>query len=109
MDHSEKSLEQRSQELQSTFEELLGSRNVYYNPPASVQMRYDAIVFTRSGIENTFANNYVYGQKHRYEVTIITRDPDAPVIDKVSKLPMCSFGSHFVSDNLHHNIFTLYR
>lgn len=109
MDHLQKSLEQRSQELQSTFEELLESRNVYYNPPASVQMRYDAIVFTRSNIENTFANNYVYGQKYRYEVTVITRDPDAPIIGKVSRLQMCSFNRNFVSDNLHHNVFILYR
>lgn len=104
-----KTLEQRSQELQSTFEELLGSRNVYYNPPESVRMRYDAIVFSRSRINNTFANNYVYGQSYQYEVTVITEDPDAEIVDKISKLPMCSFDRHFVSDNLHHNVFTLYH
>lgn len=101
-------LEQRSQKLQAEFEELLESRNVYYNPPSSVKMVYDAIVFKRSGIENTNANNKVYGQSHRYEVTTITNDPDAPIIEKISKLPMCSFDRHFVSDNLHHNVFTLY-
>lgn len=109
MDQSHKSLGQRSQELQSTFEELLESRNVYYNPPPSVQMNYDAIVFTRSNIENTFANNNVYGQAYRYEVTTITEDPDAPIIDKMSRLRMCSFDRHFVADNMHHNVFTLYR
>lgn len=102
-------LERRSQELQAKFEELLESRNVYYNPPESVKMRYDAIVFNRSGIENDFANNSVYGQLYRYEVTTITEDPDAPIIDKISRLPMCSFDRHFVSDNLHHNVFRLYN
>lgn len=101
-------LEQRSQELQSTFEELLGSRNVYYNPPTSVKMHYDAIVFNRSRIRNTFANNLVYGQSYLYEVTTITTDPDAPIIQKVSMLPGCSFDRSFVSDNLYHNVFTLY-
>lgn len=109
MDQSQNNLVTRSQELQTTFEELLGSRNVYYNPPPSVKMRYDAIVFARSGIENTYANNAVYGQSHRYEVTTITEDPDAEIIEKVSRLPRCSFDRHFVSDNLHHNVFTLYR
>lgn len=104
-----KSLEDRSQELQVIFEELLGTGEVYYNPPASVKMSYDAIVFSRSNIENTFANDHVYGQKYRYEVTTITEDPDSPIIDKVSRLPMCSFDRHFVSDNLHHNTFTLYH
>ena len=104
-----KSLEDRSQELQAEFEELLGSGEVYYNPPASVHMTYPAIVFSRSKIDNTFANNKVYGQAYGYEVTTITEDPDDPIIDKVSKLDMCSFDRHFVSDNLHHNTFTLYH
>ena len=103
-----KSLEQRSQELQSTFEDLLESRNVYYNPPASVRMSYPAIVFTRSKIENMFANNYVYRQNHRYEVTVIDEDPDCKYALKVSRLPMCSHDRAFVSENLYHNVFTLY-
>lgn len=106
MDQSQ--LERRSQELQAKFEELLGSRNVYYNPPSSVRMKYDAIVFERSRIDNTFANNAVYIQSHRYEVTTITSDPDAPIIQKISMLPRCTHDRHFVSDNLHHNIFNLY-
>ena len=101
-------LEQRSQKWQATFEELLESRNVYYNPPASVKMKYDAIVFNRSRIENSFASNSVYMQSYRYEVTTITKDPDALVIDKISKLPRCTHERHFVSDNLHHNLFYIY-
>lgn len=101
-------LTDNSQKLQAMFEILLGSRNVYYDPPASVKMKYDAIVFTRSKIENTFADNAVYGQRNRYEVTTITTDPDAEIIGKISRLPMCSHDRHFTNDNLHHNTFVLY-
>lgn len=101
-------LEQQSQKWQATFEELLESRNVYYNPPSSVHMKYDAIVFNRARIENSFASNSVYMQAYRYEVTTITTDPDASIIDKISKLPRCTHERHFVSDNLHHNLFYLY-
>lgn len=103
-----RNLEQRSQELQATFEELLESRNVYYNPPESVRMSYDAIVFSRNAINNRFANDAVYLQSHSYEVTTITRDPDAPIIEKVSKLPGCSFVTSYVVDNLYHNRFTIH-
>lgn len=101
-------LERNSQKWQSTFEELLGSRNVYYNPPASLKMNYDAIVFTRSKIENVYANNLPYVQSIRYEVTTITKDPDAPIIDAISGLALCEHDRQFVSDNLYHNVFTLY-
>ena len=101
-------LEQSSQELQTIFEELLGSRNVYYNPPETVRMKYPAIAFNRSRISNIHANDSVYGQNHAYDVTVITSDPDVSVVDKISKLPTCSFDRSFVSDNLYHNTFTLY-
>ncbi len=101
-------LDQRSQALQAVFEEILGSRNVYYNPPASVKMRYPAIVFSRSRIEKKNANNRAYMKSHRYEVTVIDGDPDCKYIDEILNLPTCTFDRHFVSDNLHHNTFTLY-
>ena len=104
----QRSLEQNSQKWQAVFEELLGDRNVYYDPPSSVKMKYDAIVFNRSAIENNFANNSVYTQSYHYEVTVITYDPDAPIIEKISKLPKCSHDRSFVSDNLYHNTFDLY-
>lgn len=101
-------LEQHSQKWQAIFEELLGSRNVYYNPPTSLKMKYDAIVFDRSRINNQFASNRPYIQSSCYDVTVITEDPDAPIIGKISKLRSCVHNQHFVSDNLHHNVFTLY-
>lgn len=104
----QRSLELRSQELQALFEEILGSRNVYYNPPASVKMKYPAIVFTRSTFNNKYANNGTYMRNHKYEVTVIDRDPDCVYIDAISRLPLCSHDRHFVSENLHHNVFTLY-
>ena len=102
------SLDQRSQALQAKFEEILGSRNVYYNPPASVKMKYPAIVFNRSKFDDKHANNDTYIRSYRYEVTVIDGDPDCAFIDAISRLPKCSYDRHFVSDNLHHNTFTLY-
>lgn len=101
-------LEQNSQKWQAKFEELLESRNVYYDPPSSLKMNYDAIVYTRKRIDNQYANNNPYNQPLCYEVTVITEDPDAPIIEAIAILPMCTHDRSFVSDNLHHNVFTLY-
>lgn len=102
-------LEQDSQELQALFEEILESKNVYYNPPESMQMNYNAIRFSRSRISGRFANNRPYNHNNCYEVIVITEDPDDPVISKLWALPMCTHDRHYVADNLHHNVFTLYH
>lgn len=87
--------------------EVLGTRNVYYQPPESVKMKYPAIVYSRNDIENIFANNGVYKQSYFYQVTVIDYDPDSEIVHKVSQLPMCIFDRHFTSDNLNHDVFTI--
>lgn len=95
-------------ELQTLLEDLLGSRNVYYQPPESVKMSYPAIVYSRYDIENDHADNNPYKQTLAYQVTVIDKNPDSEIVMKVSRLPMCSYDRHFTSDNLNHDIFTLY-
>lgn len=95
-------------DLQNTLEELLGSRNVYYQPPESLKMNYPAIVYARKTIDNSYANNSVYKQNYAYEITVIDKNPDSEIVNKISKLPTCRFDRHFKSDNLNHDVFTLY-
>ncbi|GHU60674.1 hypothetical protein FACS1894171_2460 [Clostridia bacterium] len=95
-------------DLQTIFENLLGSRNVYFQPPASIKMRYPAIVYGLDDIENTFANDEVYLSKRKYAVTVIDEDPDSPIVDKIAALPTCQFNRHFESDNLNHDVFILH-
>lgn len=87
---------------------LLGNRNVYFQPPSSVQMKYPAIVYSRDDIENTFADNTVYTQNYAYQITVIDKNPDSEIVGKVSMLPACRFERHFTADNLNHDVFKLY-
>lgn len=95
-------------ELQNMFEKLIGNRNVYFQPPASIQMSYPAIVYALNEIDNAHANNSVYKQDFSYEVTVIDEDPDGEIAKKVSLIPTCRFNRHFTSENLNHYVFTLY-
>lgn len=95
-------------ELQTMLEELIGSRNVYFQPPASVRMQYPAIVYSRSKIETEFANNLVYKRAIAYEVIVIDKNPDSEIVEKVSFLPSCKHDRHYTADNLNHDVFTLY-
>ena len=95
-------------ELQSKLEELLGSRNVYYQAPESEKMGYTAIVYSKDKIKITHANNAVYSKRNRYSLIVISKKPDDPVIDKLLEMPYCSYDRQYKSDNLYHDVLTLY-
>ena len=88
---------------------LLGSRNVYFQPPESLKLRYPCIVYALSGVDKNNANNRAYITDKRYELTIIDYDPDSELSDKILEyFPKSSFDRPFVSDNLNHWVITLY-
>lgn len=96
-------------DLQTELEFILGSRNVYFAPPPSIRMQYDAIRYELGGKDLRHANNKVYLNTNMYEGVIITRDPDSVIPDRLlSHFEMCSFGKPYVVDNLYHYPFTLY-
>ena len=95
-------------ELHTLLENILGSHNVYFQPPASVDMHYPAIVYSRRNMVNNHANDGIYMQNKSYEVTVIDEDPDSEIVNRLSRVPYCQFDRHFISDNLNHDVFTLY-
>lgn len=95
-------------DLQNELEKLLGQRHVYYQPPATVKMEYPAIRYTKSDIDTKYANNKAYINKKRYEIIVIDRKPDNPVIDEILKMPLCSYDRLYTADNLYHDVLTLY-
>ena len=96
------------EELNLLLTSVLGSSNVYFQPPESIKMRYPAIVYSRSEIRNTYANDAPYSQERAYEIIVIDKDPESKIVDKISLLPFCRFNRHYKSDNLNHDVFTLY-
>lgn len=95
-------------DLQALLETLLGTRNVYFQAPSNLQMKYPAIVYNRDNINTEFADNKPYTHKKRYQVTIIDKDPDSEIHEKVAALPMCSYDRSYTADNLYHDVFTLF-
>lgn len=95
-------------DLQSLLEELLESRNVYYQPPESIKMSYPAIKYSKSNIRSSYANNGKYSMRDCYELIVIAKLPDDPVIKKLLALPYCSYDRHYVADNLNHDVLTIY-
>lgn len=97
----------RSQ-LHQLLTEILGSKFVYHQPPEDLKMQYPAIVYHRDRVSTDYADNKPYRQTNRWQVTVIDRDPDSLIPDKVGALPMSSFDRHMVVDKLNQSIYTLY-
>lgn len=95
-------------DLQTELERILGSRNVYFQPPSSVRMQYPAIVYSRKDVDGRFANDKVYRKLPCYEMILIDKNPDSTFVDKLLDLQYCSFDRHYESDNLNHDAFTIY-
>lgn len=96
-------------ELHEELCEILGSRNVYFQPPKSVIMKYDAIRYKLSDKALKKANDKLYQFTNQYEGVVITLDPDSTIPDAIlSHFEMCSFGRPYTADNLNHYPFTLY-
>lgn len=95
-------------ELHEKLCELLGTKNVYFQPPESVKMNYPAIVYSLNSIDNTFANNKVYSSIKSYTVTVIDKDPDSELVEKMTNFPTAKFNRHYTSDNLNHWVFNIY-
>jgi hypothetical protein len=97
-------------DLQAKFEEILGSRNVYFQPPASVLMQYPAIRYTLKDIRTKSANNSsAYVMSTGYECVLILREPDTKYLPQIFQIPYCKFDRYYRSDNLHHYSFTIYK
>lgn len=96
-------------ELHEKLCAALGSRNVYFQTPESVKMKYDAIRYALGGKDIKHANNGVYKSTNQYEGVVITTDPDTTIPDKLlATFEMCSLGRPYTADNLNHYPFTLY-
>lgn len=82
-------------------------KHVYFDPPEGFRMSFPCIVYRRSRIDTQYANNTPYRTAKKYEITVIDKDPDSMIPDKIAMLPRCRHDRNFVSDNLHHDVFTL--
>lgn len=97
-------------DLQAKFEEILESRNVYFQPPASLLMKYPAIRYSFEELRTRSANNStMYFASPRYECILITREPDTEYLQKILKIPYCKLGRYYSADNLYHYTFTIYQ
>lgn len=95
--------------LQAELETLLGSRNVYYQPPESVKMSYPCIKFNRQAPAVRRADGIRYKKDNCWNLTVITTDPETDLGERLAEhFDKCEIDRYYVYDNLTHCALTLY-
>lgn len=94
--------------LQKTLEAILGSRNVYFQPPEGIKLSYPCIIYDEIRGRSLRADDKLYHYRKSYNLILIEKNPDTVIPDKIRELPLCSTDRIFKSDNLYHYTFTIY-
>ncbi len=87
---------------------ILGSENVYFQPPPKFLISYPCITFFIDNLQAQHANNGVYSIDTAYSVIFISREPETSIVYKLAALPKSNFDRHYISDLLHHFVFTIF-
>lgn len=94
--------------LRSIVKARCGAESVYYQPPANLRMKYPCICYELDKLRNRDADNGVYRQTVHYTVTVIDTKPDSEMTAAMSLLSKASHDRHFISDNLYHDVFSVW-
>lgn len=82
------------------------AENVYFQAPP--QMKYPCIMYDVSRIKKHNANNKRYLTNVGYKLTVIDKDPESEIFEKLLDMPMCKFDTQYKADGLYHFVFTIY-
>ena len=100
----------RRPEVQNMLEALFTSQpHVYFQPPENFVLKYPCIVYSLNDIPTRYANNSKYLDWREYQLTVIDRDPDSTLREKVVNLNQTKYIRHYVKDGLNHFIFSLFH
>jgi len=94
-------------EFQALLQTILGTGNVYFQPPHTFSMVYPCIVYSLSDIDAKHADNNPYILTTEYSVIYISRRSDDIVPYDLAKVRSSKFSGSHSADGLNHTVFTI--
>lgn len=83
--------------------------HVYFQPTTNTRMEFPCIKYERSSGLNEPADNRSYLYHQAYSITVIDKDPDSEILQKVREtFQHCTTERHYVYDGLNHDVFNIY-
>lgn len=94
--------------LHQILKNILGSDEVYFQPPSSTYLSYPCIIYERSGIDTKKADNFNYIKIVKYTITLIGSNPESSIINDILDIPTCVYDRFYTYNGLNHDVFSLY-
>lgn len=102
-------MEGRRLKLHEELTDILGTSNVYFDPPESIRMQYPCIIYERESGHIDYADNSTYRYTQEFQLTYVDHKVNNDILMKLlNHFQMIRYSRHFVADNLHHDVFYLY-
>lgn len=87
--------------------DISGCENAYFQPPASLKLKYPCLIYLLSGNGELIADDDIYHLKKEYQVIVVDRDPDSAIADRFIFNRRFKFQRSYQSDGLNHFVFTI--
>jgi len=99
----------RRLKLHQELTEELGITNCYFQPPESIKLNYPCVIYKIGTGDTQFADDKPFLFRRRYDLILISKDPDEELVDKIAyHFPLSRFGRFYATDNLNHWTFSIY-
>jgi hypothetical protein len=99
----------RRLQLHEELCEILGSRNVYFQPPGTVRMKYPCIRYSRDRGRHLNADNRTYLYKQAYQIIYMDFNPDNEVVEQLMEhFSEISYIRNYTADNINHDVLIIY-
>ena len=97
-------------EVQAMLEEVLGSKNVYFQAPPNTGMKYPCIVYRFSNFYRENADNKPYILTGRWEIHHMYKSIKNDMKNKMLFIaPYVSFDRRLVTDGVYNDYYTIYQ
>lgn len=99
----------RRLELHEKLCDILGSRNVYFQPPNGTQIQYPCIIYKRDSSSADYADNKTYLFTPEYQIMYISTSSINDVVENLlEEFSLIRFIRHYTADGLSHDILNLF-
>lgn len=96
-------------DLHNRLVTILGSNQVYFQPPTNVQMKYPAIVYELEGDFSRRADNKRYTVYDKYTITHIYKDLKYDKREQIlDAFLFVEFDRRLIADGLYQDVYTLH-